>query len=207
MIETAPAAPWLRSAEQLPGREREIVSSGWKQHLKAAAPRPTTRGKMFGRTAITSRPTPHQMGGHNAKPRPHRAGTRSTTRSKTSGQFFGKLRHAPPTSHGGGTSGLTPPSGVGKTGAARWEIAAPTTSARSQGPSRGQDFGGPDDGCRGSSQVEFGPVPGWRRPGRTNRMYLFFCVLFSFPLFGGHGGKEYGMPHYDGKLVRGRERL
>ena len=29
-------------------------------------------------------------------------------------------------------------------------------------------------------QVEFGPVPGWRRPGGTNKMYLFFCVLFSF---------------------------
>ena len=54
-----------RSASQKKGEE---VPSGWKQHLKTAAPRPTTRRKMFGRTAITSRPTPHQMGGHQAKP-------------------------------------------------------------------------------------------------------------------------------------------
>ena len=31
--------------------------SGWQQHLKAAAPRPTTRRKMFGRTAIATRLT------------------------------------------------------------------------------------------------------------------------------------------------------
>ena len=31
--------------------------SGWQQHLKTAAPRPTTQRKMFGRTAIATRPT------------------------------------------------------------------------------------------------------------------------------------------------------
>ena len=52
-------------------------------------------------------------------------------------------------------------------------------------------------------QVEFGPVPGWRRLGGTNRMHLFFCVLFSFPLLGGRGGKEHRMPHYDGASSSG----
>ena len=120
----SPMATIGRAASQKGGRK---VLSGWKQHFKTAAPRATTRRKMFGRTAITSRPTPHQMGGHHAKPRPHRAGTRSATRGKTSGRFFDKLRHAPPTSHGG-YQRADPSSRVGKTGAAQWEIAAPTTS-------------------------------------------------------------------------------
>ena len=80
---------------------------------------------------------------------PKNAAPRPTTRSKTSGRFFDQSRHAPPTSHGGCTSGLTSLSGVGKTGVARWEITALTTSAGGQGPSRGQDFGGPGDGCGG----------------------------------------------------------
>ena len=54
MIETAPAAPWLRLVEQLPRRKGEKCLSGWQQHLKTAAP---MRRKMFGRTAIATRPT------------------------------------------------------------------------------------------------------------------------------------------------------
>ena len=66
-----------------------------------------------------------------------------------------------------------------------------------QGPSRGQDFGGPGDGCRGWRSGGVWACAEVEEIGR-NKMYLFFCVLFSFPLFGGRGGKEYGMPHYDG---------
>ena len=45
----------------------------------------------------------------------------------------GQPQHAPPTP--GGHHDLTLLSGVGKTGAARWEIAAPTMRAGGQGPS------------------------------------------------------------------------
>ena len=66
--------------------------------------------------------------------------------------FFDQLQRAPPTpmSDQWGAHDIPPPSGVGKTGAVRWEIiVAPTTSTGGQGPSRWRDFGGPGDGGRG----------------------------------------------------------
>ena len=102
--------------------------------LKNAAPRPTMQSKMCGRFFSTNYNAPHPPVG---RPRSSRDWlVRPTTPRPTHTTWEG-------------TSRLTPPSGGGKTGAVRWEIAAPTTSAGGRGPSRGRDFRGPGNGCRG----------------------------------------------------------
>ena len=101
-----------------------------------------------------------------------------------------------------GTSGLNPPSGVGKTGAVRRVIAAPTTSAGERGPRKDETSkAAMDEGYGG--QVKFGPAPGRKRPGGPNRME-FSLVLGVFCLFllsGGTGGTRSGSParidHFD----------
>ena len=70
-----------------------------------------------------------------------------------------------------GTSRPTPLGGVGRTGAARWEIAAPTAREGSQGSSRGRDFGGPRRWRRGMEG----------RAGQTEcifhlSFFIFFCL-------------------------------
>ena len=93
------------------------------------------------------------------------------------------------------TSRLTPPSGVGKTGAVRWEIAAPTTSAGGRGPSQGRDFGGPGNGCRG-----WRPSGVWSRTGgeagRAKQNVIFLCLGVSVFFFclAELGGRRSGSP-------------
>ena len=81
-------------------------------------------------------PHPHLMGGHHNREPPRPIAWR---------WLIGRRRPTTPcTTHTtwAGTSELTTPSEVGRTGAARLQIAAPTASAGGQGPSRGRGFGG-----------------------------------------------------------------
>ena len=60
--------------------------------------------------------------------------------------------------------------------------AAPTTSAGGQGPSRGQDFGGPSDGCRGWRSGGIWTCAGVEEAGRDkqNVPFLLCPLFFSF---------------------------
>ena len=56
-------------------------------------------------------------------------------------------------------------------------------------------------------QVEPGLVSGRRRPGGTNRMRLFFCVLFSFICLADMGGRSMGCLTLTAQARSGQERL
>ena len=96
----------------------------------------------------------HAPDGHH-----DREGPRPITRKRLVGRATTNLPR-PTQASWVGTSGLAPPSGVGKAGAARWEIAVPTTRVGGQGPRKDATSEAPameeeDGGQRGV----------WARPG------------------------------------------
>ena len=131
---------------------------------------------------------------------PRKAAPRPTTRSKTCGRFFDQLQRAPPTpvSNQWGARDLSPPSGVGKTGAARWEITVtPTTSMGVRAPRDDATSEAP-----AMEEADGGQGGVWSRAGEEeagrsiqNATFLF-CFLFFF-LSAGTRGKRTGPPHYD----------
>ena len=97
------------------------------------------------------------------------------------GRLVGDEPHHGPSTPYGGTSGLTP-GGVGKAGAARWEIAQRERGPRLLVRTRLQR---PRWWRKREVKVEFGSAPGEDRAGQTE---------FIFLLSGGLAGRGTGTP-------------
>ena len=169
MSEMAPAAPWLRLVEQLPRRGVKKCLSGWQQHLKTAAPRPTTWRKMFGRTAVATRPA-HTRWVDTTQ------GPAHTERAPTRGheaENLGWRSPSLPRRVRGAAALPTPddmPSEVLATGRGwrwRWK--------RSSSPRR-----------RRWKEQE---VPTW-----ADRIFLFLALSFCFSLLARRGERNWGAP-------------
>ena len=105
-----------------------------------------------------------------------------------------KPHHVPPTPHGWALR--APPSGFGKIGAARLEIAAPTASAGGPRPLMKTWPRRPQRWRRMEVKKEIGSASGKEGAGRVRQNVFFLCLVcsFLFPLSGGTGGKEIREP-------------
>ena len=122
-------------------RADEAHSDGLRQQSKIATTRSVGGRTTHDKTITAERPV-DQLSQEEAKGggiglTPRKAAPLPTTRSKNVWSIFPPIATRPThTSDQWGAHDLPPPNGVGNTGSARWEIAAPTTSTGGQIPSR-----------------------------------------------------------------------